>query len=134
MSDHEEIVRLTNSFFRAVEQQDADTLHHLIADDCVFTGSGGSVWGTHGKFGSKASAIARWSKPPPPEITEGGSSLSEERVTVSGDTAVLVGLITDRWVDDQGEHLIRSWVTDVWVRQEGKWRFFASHESTFFEQ
>lgn len=129
--DEKEILGLAKLLGKASENGDKETLESIISNNYVCTGSGGG-WGNYGKFGNKTSAVKKWSTPPPPGVT-GSSTISDERVLVVDDTGVASYVILDKWVDDQGEHEIHSWVTDIWIRQNGHWHLLATHETTYKE-
>ncbi len=131
LQDAAELIRLAKGLNEAADRGDQTTLEALFADDYVSTGTG-NVWGPYGKFGDKASAVARFSAPPTPDLAA-STTLSNERVTVAGDTGVTTYLIVDRWSDADGDHAIECWVTDVWVRRAGRWQLLATHESVVSE-
>jgi hypothetical protein len=131
LQDEAELIRLAKGLNEAADRGDRTALEALIADEYVSTGTG-NVWGSFGEFGDKSSAVARFSAAPAPDLAA-GTTLSNERVTVSGDTGVTTYLIVDRWSDAEGHHAIECWVTDVWVRRNGSWQLLATHESVVSE-
>ncbi len=126
-ADETELLRLARALNQAADRGDRAALDALFADEYVSTGSG-NVWGEYGRFGNKASAIAKFGAEPPPGLVN-ATTLSHERVTVVDDTGITTYLITDHWSDAEGEHTILCWVTDVWIRRQGTWRMVATHES-----
>ena len=55
-------------------------------------------------------------------------SAGEVRTSVVGDTAVLVAAVTDAVLSADGEPVtFRMPVTQVWVRQDGRWTCLAGH-------
>lgn len=130
-SDERELLRLAQALNVAAERGDRQALGAIIADAYVSTGSG-NVWGEYGRFGNKASAIAKFGAEPDPGMVS-STTLSHERVTVDDDTGVTTYLITDQWSDAEGTHTILCWVSDVWIRRQGTWRLLATHESVVSE-
>lgn len=59
--------------------------------------------------------------------------LTETRVTVVGDTAVLRGTVTDDVTTHAGRNKYRMLMTQTWVRSEGRWRCLAGHAGPRFE-
>lgn len=129
--DEAELLRLARALNSAADRGDRAALEALFAEAYVSTGSG-SVWGPYGRFGNKASAIARFGAPPEPGMVS-TTTLADERVTIAGDTGVTTYRILDHWTDSDGAHDIVCWVTDVWIRQGGAWRLLATHESVVSE-
>lgn len=130
-SDEQELLRLARALNVAADRGDRQALDAIFADDYVSTGSG-NVWGEYGRFGNKASAIAKFGAEPDPGMVS-TTTLSHERVTVVDGTGVTTYLITDQWTDSEGAHTILCWVSDVWIRQNGEWRLLATHESVVSE-
>ncbi len=130
--DEKEILRLANQLSKASETGDKATLEKIISDNYVCTGSGG-IWGSHGKFGSKISAVKKWGTPPPPGFT-GSSIVSDQHVIVLDNTGIASYMIVDKWVDNHVEHEIQTWVTDTWIKQNGNWYLLATHETIFSER
>lgn len=131
-SDEQELLRLARALNVAADRGDRQALDAIFADDYVSTGSG-NVWGEYGRFGNKASAIAKFGAEPDPGMVS-TTTLSHERVTVVDGTGVTTYLITDQWTDSKGTHTILCWVSDVWIRQHGEWRLLATHESVVSEK
>jgi len=122
--EEQELMRLQKVVLEASDQGDTTTLNRYIADDFILTYSL-SEPGTHG-FLNKAQAVAKWgTKNPAAEAT----LVSEQRVHISGDTAIIFALIKDRFRDASGVHVIQTWASDVWVKRDGEWRWFAAHET-----
>ncbi len=131
IDDETELLRLARALNTAADRGDRAALDALFADAYVSTGSG-SVWGAYGRFGTKASALAKFGAPPDPGLAS-TTTLTDERITVVGETGVTTYRITDRWTDPEGAHEVVCWVTDVWIRQGGAWRLLATHESVVSE-
>ncbi len=131
-ADEKELLRLARALNVAAERGDRSALDAIFADEYVSTGSG-SIWGAYGRFGNRASAIAKFGAEPDPGMVS-TTTLSHERVTVVDGTGVTTYLITDQWSDAEGAHTILCWVSDVWIRQNDEWRLLATHESVVSEK
>ena len=127
--DGAELLGLARMLNEAADAGDGAVLDELIADAYVSTGSG-NLWGAYGRFGDKASAIARFAAVANPG---GSTTLDQPRVTVFGSTGVTTYLLTDRWREVDGDHEVVCWVTDTWVRDGGRWRLLATHETVVAE-
>ncbi len=130
--DEQELLRLQRLASEASQRADAATLNRIIADDFLMTYSRGKP-DSYGKFLTKAQVLKKWGTPNP-DISS-SFAISDQRVHISGNTAVIFALITDKWRDKEGvEHTMDSWVSDVWVKRKGKWLLFSSHETLMAEQ
>lgn len=56
--------------------------------------------------------------------------IDQARVRIYGDTAVVEARERVRAADESGEHWITWHITDVFVRNRGRWQVVATHEST----
>jgi hypothetical protein len=71
--------------------------------------------------------LERWTSTPPDGASS--SAVSDQRVVVSGDTAVAFARITDTTVTKGAKETSQTWVSDVWARRSGRWQWLASHEN-----
>lgn len=124
--DERELLRLQKLISEASERKDAATLNRYIADDFVLTISSCQP-DSFGRYFDKAQVVARWTAAS--GAATASSTVSDQRVEVFGDTAVIFARITDTVKDENGERTMRTWVSDVWVRRNGRWRWLASHEN-----
>jgi ketosteroid isomerase-like protein len=125
-ADREEVARLQRLMSAASEHGDRETLTRYIADDFVLSWSNGGP-GSFGRFLSKPEVIDRWTSPSSGAST---SAVSDQRVVMSGDTAVAFARITDRTETKGAKETSQTWVSDVWVRRAGRWQWLASHENS----
>lgn len=66
-----------------------------------------------------------WTKPDE-KISDESFEIADARAVVSGDTAIVTAIVTDRWRENGVEKTHRERVFDVWQRHKGKWRLLAS--------
>ena len=126
--EEQELMRLQKLVLEASDKGDKPTLERHLADDFVLTYSFAES-GAYG-FLNKAQAIAKWgTQNPAAEAT----LVSEQQVHISGDTAIIFALIKDRFRDKSGVRVIQTWASDVWVKRNGEWRWFAAHETILKE-
>lgn len=124
MDDTKELLRLTQLMIASAHQEGVATLQRYMADEYLLTYSLYEQE-KHG-FMTKEQIIAKWGSQLP---GSGTCEASEQRVLLSGDTAIVYGLITDKIPQPDGEKISRTWVSDTWVKRHGEWRWLASHES-----
>ena len=115
----DELKQIENDWVAAAKAKDADKLGEILADSWV-----GQGW--DGKTADKAKALADLKVP--------GNSLDSiemgpMKVRVFGNTAVVTGSDTEKSMekgkDTSGKYI---W-TDVFVKQNGKWRAVASQNT-----
>ncbi|HEU0053343.1 MAG TPA: nuclear transport factor 2 family protein [Longimicrobium sp.] len=120
MSDERSEIELRRSLealARAELERDVDTLERLIHDDYLGVDPTGDLL-------TKEQVVD----------TYGGGLfvlqtlvMEEQHVRVLGDTGVVTAQSTMRGRTPDGEFEQRYRFTDVYVREEGEWRLFASH-------
>jgi ketosteroid isomerase-like protein len=111
-----DLIKLENDWSTAWQKKDAAFLQKLFADEYLSTGSSGATY-------SKAQDLAN--------LTSEGTSLTsfaltDLKVHVYGDTAVVTGLNTTKSTfkgkDDSGAYRF----TDVFVKRDGRWQVVAT--------
>ena len=114
-----EIVKLKNDLVTAVQKRDGDSLRKFLADEFIESSSSGAI-------NTKPQVIA--------ELTSDGSVfesylLSELRVRLYGDSAVMTGLETIKsslsGKDTSGAYRF----TDVFVKREGRWQLVVAQST-----
>jgi hypothetical protein len=127
-SDEAVLIALQAEGVRAADAHDAATLRKLIADDWVIsfqTEPGGPF-----KLSNKAKAIAKWTQIEPnvetkPTVITGAHA----RIDADTDTGIVWARITDHWHDKDGDHEVKTDVTDIFAVRDGRWVWIASSES-----
>lgn len=107
-------------FFAAISTNPG-ALENLLAERFVYRTSRGSTIGKKALIDELRSGRTRVSGP---QITESSS-------TTQGDTTVSIGTVTLRAISGDGEQIIRSRFTHVWVKQRNRWQLLF-RESTIF--
>ena len=124
----EQIAALERAWSSAVVRHDEEAVSKLLADD--FVGIDG-----RGFISDKAAEIEE-AKPTASDkagLVLVGETLSEVRVRVYGETAVLTAINTARFQSEKGESTIRYRRTTVWVRRGGSWQCVSFHGSRIME-
>lgn len=118
MSPDEEILEIERRLLGAWGSPTTPEVEELIADEFGFWSLTGERWDR-----------ARWLRIMAAAPREGDSRVDSASVRVFGDVAVYAARITDV-VPEGGETTeVRTCVTDVFARLDGRWRLVASHES-----
>ena len=117
--DQKIVAALDTKYQQAVEQNDANTMAEILADD--FTLVEGD-----GKRSTKADLV---------DDAKSGKTHyehqqdSQRTVVVSGDTAVVTALLWARGIEDGVKVDYKQWFTDVYVRTPKGWRYFYAQSS-----
>jgi len=122
-SDAAAVRALELKWTQSYKERNIDILSSLLAEDFVITIEDGSVYSKAGYISHSADANVHV------EVAE----LSDLKVRVHGDTAIVTGAYHERG-DSNGkryEYLDR--LTDVWMESGGKWQVVASHYSVPFK-
>jgi ketosteroid isomerase-like protein len=101
----------------AYKQRKFDLLASLLDEDFVITFEDGSTYGKTGYISYSAATTTRV------DVAE----MSDMKVRMHGNTAVLTGVYHERGVEKGAAYDYRDRFTDVWMKSEGKWRMIASH-------
>ena len=123
-STTERVVASERAWSEAVLGHDLRTISRLLADD--FVGIDG-----RGVVSDKAAELEE-AKPPSPGTADPilvSEQLSDIRVRIYGDTAVLTAINTARFSSRRGDSTVRYRRTTVWVRREDQWQCVSFHGS-----
>jgi ketosteroid isomerase-like protein len=127
-SVEEQVTAAERAWSRAFLRHDLGALSELLADDYVGIDGRGVV-------SDKAAELeeAKPAKPgaAAPELV--GEELSDVRVRVYGETAILTAVNTARFSDGREGSTIRYRRTTVWVRRGDRWRCVSFHGSRILE-
>jgi ketosteroid isomerase-like protein len=91
----------------------------VLDDDFVITFEDGSTYSKTGYLAYSTSSGTRV------ELAE----ISEMRVRLHGDTAVVTGIYHEKGLDSQKSYDYHDRFTDVWMKKAGKWQLIAAHYS-----
>jgi len=111
------LVKIENDILAALLKRDVEAFGKYFADDAVLTTPGGDLQ-------TKAEVLA--------DVKSGAlvlqsSTISDMKVKVHGDTAVVTYITTDKGTYKGQDISGRFRWTDVFVRQGGTWRLLAGH-------
>jgi uncharacterized protein (TIGR02246 family) len=116
----DELKQLENDWVDAQKTKNADKLADILADSWV-----GMGW--EGKPANKAKALADLKSP---GYSMDSVEMGPMKVRIFGNTAVVTGSDTEKSADDKGKDTSGKYVwTDVFVKQNGKWRAVASQST-----
>jgi ketosteroid isomerase-like protein len=101
----------------AYKQRQFDLLASLLDEDFVITFENGNVYGKTGYISFSATST----------IKVAVAEMSEMKVRMHGNIAIVTGLYHERGKDKDGAYDYRDRFTDVWMNAGGKWRLIASH-------
>jgi ketosteroid isomerase-like protein len=127
-STTERVVASERAWSEAVLRHDLQTISRLLSDD--FVGIDG-----RGVVSDKAAELEE-AKPPSPGTTDPilvSEQLSDIRVRIYGDTAVLTAINTAHFSSRRGDSTVRYRRTTVWVRREDRWQCVSFHGSRILE-
>jgi ketosteroid isomerase-like protein len=113
-----ELLKLENDWNTATEKKDLAFLDRLYATECLITTAEGLTL-------TKAQDIANVKS----SSTASPFALSDMKVRVYGETAVVTGVNTVHWTVNGKEWVGPIRFTDVFVKRDGRWQVVASHSS-----
>ena len=118
----EEVRRLERQWLDAYEQNDADAMERIVADDFTITFPNGAMQ-TKPQLMSMIKSPRRPGQPRMKFYTEGVQSRAY------GDTVILLGRVVSEYERDGKPVKEQSRYTDTYVRRDGRWQVVASHLS-----
>ena len=104
---------------QSYKERSIDILSSLLADEFMITIEDGSVYSKAGYISHSADASVHV------EVAE----LSDLKVRVRGDTAIVTGAYHERGESNGKRYEYHDRLTDVWMKISGKWQVVASHYS-----
>jgi ketosteroid isomerase-like protein len=122
-ADAATIRSLEMKWTESYKQRNIDILSSLLAEDFVITIEDGSVYSKAGYISHSADANVHV------EVAE----LSDLKVRVHGDTAIVTGAYHERGDSNGKRYEYRDRLTDVWMKVGAKWQVVASHYSVPFK-
>ena len=118
----EEVRRLERQWLDAYEQNDAEAMERIVADDFVITFPNGGMQ-TKPQLMKMIKAPRQPGQPRMKFRTEGVQSRAY------GDTVILIGRVISEYERDGKPVREQSRYTDTYVRSRGRWQVVASHLS-----
>jgi len=122
-SDADQVRALDIKLTEAYKQRQFDLLASMLDEDFVITFEDGDVYSKTGYISYSAASTTQV------DVAE----MSEIKVRVHGNTAILTGVYHERGKDNGEPYDYRDRFTDVWMKTGGKWRMIASHYAVPFK-
>ena len=122
----EEVRRLERQWLDAYEQNDAEAMERIVADDFTITFPNGAMQ-TKPQLMTMVKSPRRPGQPRMRFTTEG------VRSRAYGDTVILLGRVVTEYERDGKTVKEQSRYTDTYVRRDGRWQVVASHLSNVEE-
>ena len=113
------IMALENAWLVAISTNDVAWYEKNLAAGAVLTSD-------KGELRDKAATIARLKNEP----FKGTSTGTTDKIIVHGDTAIAIGVETDKGTQGGKDASGTSRWTDTWVKINGQWQCVASHSSS----
>jgi ketosteroid isomerase-like protein len=121
-SDAATVRSLEIKWTESYKERKIDILAALLAEDFVITIEDGSTFSKAGYISHSADAATQV------QVAE----LSDLKVRVHGDTAVVTGAYHEKGDSSGKRYEYHDRLTDVWMKVGGKWQVVASHYSVPF--
>jgi ketosteroid isomerase-like protein len=118
-SDAAAVRALELKWTQSYKERNIDILSSLLAEDFVITIEDGSVYSKAGYISHSADA----------NVHVAVAELSDLKVRVRGDTAIVTGAYHERGDSSGKRYEYHDRLTDVWMKVSGKWQVIASHYS-----
>lgn len=118
-SDAATVRALELKWTQSYKERSIDILSSLLAEEFVITIEDGSVYSKAGYISHSADATVQV------DVAE----LSDLKVRVLGDTAIVTGAYHERGNSNGKRYEYHDRLTDVWMKFGGKWQVVASHYS-----
>ena len=118
-SDSATIRSLEMKWTESYKQRNIEILSSLLADDFVITIEDGSTYSKAGYISHSAEAGTHV------QVAE----LSDLKVRLHGDTAVVTGSYHERGESNGKAYEYHDRLTDTWIKIGGRWQVVASHYS-----
>ena len=118
-SDAAAIRALELKWTESYKQHNIDILSSLLAEDFVITIEDGSIYSKAGYISHSADPATKV------QVAE----LSDLKVRMHGDTAVVTGAYHEKGESNGKAYEYRDRLTDIWMKVGGKWQVVASQYS-----
>lgn len=118
------IRKLEEKWTESYRKRQIDILSSLLAEDFVITVEDGNTYSKVGYITHSAD----------PSVQVDVAELSDLRVRMHGDTAVVTGAYHEKGKSNGKPYEYRDRLTDVWMRVGNKWQVISSHYSVPLKQ
>ena len=116
-SDASEIRSLELRMLDCYKNRQVEVFAAVLDEDFVITFEDGTTYSKTGYLSYSASSSTHI------EVSE----ISEMKIRMHGETAIVTGLYHEKGVDSQRTYDYHDRFTDVWMKESGKWRLVAAH-------
>ena len=111
------ILSLEKDWNRAYNKGDIAAMNSLLSDDFIITIEDGRTFSKSGYIALNGNT----------EVRVDVSEMSEVKVRLHGNTAVVIGKYHEKGVSKGKPYEYHDRFTDVWINTNGKWQVIASH-------
>jgi ketosteroid isomerase-like protein len=118
-SDAAEIRTLELKWTESYKQRQVESLAYLLAEDFVITVEDGNTYSKSGYISHSAD----------PSVHVEVAELSDLKVRMHGNTAVVTGAYHERGDSNGKRYEYHDRLTDTWMKSGGRWQVVASHYS-----
>jgi ketosteroid isomerase-like protein len=118
-SDAANIRAMELKWTESYKQRQVEMLASLLAEDFVITVEDGNIYSKTGYISHSAE----------PSVHVEVAEMSDLKVRMHGNTAVVTGAYHERGKSDGKPYEYHDRLTDVWMKVGGKWQVVASHYS-----
>ena len=122
--DENKILSLEKKWAESYKQRDISILSSLLSEDFIITVEDGSTFGREGYISHSADSTVKVDL----------ADLSELRVRVHGNTAIVTGAYHEVGTSKGKRYDYHDRLTDVWMKRNGNWQVIASHYSVPVKQ
>lgn len=123
-SDEERVLALERKWADSYKHRDISILSSLLAADFIITVEDGKTYGKEGYISHSADS----------SVQVESAELSDLRVRIHGNVAVVTGAYHEAGSSKGKHYEYRDRLTDVWMKEDGKWQVVASHYSVPLKQ
>src|SRR6267378_8476563 len=114
-----QVRKLEEKWTAAYKERKIDLLASLLSEDFVITVEDGNTYSKTGYISHSAE----------PSVHVEVAELSDLKVRMHGNTAVVTGAYHERGKSDGKPYEYHDRLTDVWMKTGGRWQVIASHYS-----
>src|SRR5437879_8691270 len=111
------IRKLEEKWTESYKKRQIDNLSSLLAEDFVITVEDGNTYSKSGYITHSAD----------PSVQVDVAELSDLKVRMHGDTAVVTGAYHERGKSNGKPYEYHDRLTDIWMKVGGKWQVISSH-------
>lgn len=123
-SDADKVREMETRLTDAYKHRQVEVFAPMLDEDFVITFEDGSTYSKTGYLSYSVTTSTRV------DVVE----MTDLKIRVHGDTAIVTGLYHERGEDKKGPYDYRDRFTDVWMKKGSKWLIIASHYAVPYKQ